>query len=73
MPRRTPIEQAIAKQTNRQARYSESQREKGLTQVAVWVPAGEADAFRRLGAILREWHEAGELATVERALKGDRS
>ena len=38
----------------RQARFREQQRERGLVQVLVWVPAERADELRQIAETMRE-------------------
>ncbi|WP_162792387.1 hypothetical protein [Novosphingobium sp. P6W] len=52
MPKRTPIEQAIAEQTDRRAVYVRRMREKGNRQIACWVPVSAAEEFKDLAGAL---------------------
>lgn len=52
MPKRTPIEQAIAEQTDRRAVYVRKMREKGNRQIACWVPTTFAEEFKDLAGAL---------------------
>ena len=52
MPRRTPLEVAIAQQTDRQAQYEQRKRKAGYTKACVWVPSERVDELK---ALARAW------------------
>lgn len=58
--RRTPLEAAIAAQTDRQAAYEKRQRDAGLTKTCVWVPIADADALKEAARIARQAQERQE-------------
>lgn len=59
MPRRTPLEVAIAQQTDRQAQYEKRKREAGLTKACVWVPS---ECVQQLKELARKWCDDKEAA-----------
>lgn len=63
MPRRTPLEVAIAQQTDRQAQYEKRKRQAGFTKTCVWVPD---DRVEELKAIARAWTAEKERQTPVR-------
>lgn len=60
MARRTPLEVAIARQTEKQARYEGKLRDAGLTKVCVWVPSHCSVELKELARQWREKHEEGQ-------------
>lgn len=52
MPRRTPLEVAIAQQTERQAQYEKRKRDAGFTKTCVWVPTERSAELKDLA---RSW------------------
>lgn len=52
--RRTPLEVAIAKQTEKNARYEAKRREAGLVRVSVWVPEGRKADLHELARQMRD-------------------
>lgn len=52
--KKTPLERAIAAQTNRKARYEQAQRDAGNMRVCVWVPEHLAPTFRRIAEEARQ-------------------
>ena len=58
MPRRTPLEVAIAQTTEKQAKYEKRLRGSGLTKCCVWVPTAEVAAFKEAAATARAAHPA---------------
>lgn len=73
MPRRTPLEVAIARQTEKQARYEGKLRELGLTKACMWSTPALADVLKLVARADRERAEgvprsiapADALAAVE--------
>jgi len=51
--RRTPLEAAIASQTDRKVRYEAKRRKTGEVRVAVWVPASKTEDLKAYAAKLR--------------------
>lgn len=62
MPRRTPLEVAIAQQTEKQGRYEAKLRAQGMTKVCLWVPIAHVDGFRTMAAMARDKHLAKDQA-----------
>lgn len=52
MPRRTPIERAIAQRGDRRLKYDQAQRDAGLVRASVWIPADARGDFLLLAKIL---------------------
>lgn len=65
MPRRTPLEVAIALQTDRQAQYEKRKRDAGFTKACVWVPV---ERVQELKDTARSWCDEKEAASDPPAL-----
>lgn len=68
MARRTPLEVAIARQTEKQARYEGKLRDAGLTKVCVWVPTDFAAELKEIARAKRE--ETEQAARLSASFKG---
>lgn len=45
---KTPLEQAIAEQTDRRARYDAKMRKAGFVRLSIWCPASAVDEVKAL-------------------------
>lgn len=54
MPRRTPLEVYIARETDRSVRYEQRKRDEGLTKACVWVPTHCVDALKDMA---QKWRD----------------
>lgn len=62
--KRTPIEQAIAEKTDRQARYMARKQKAGFVRVTMYMPAGDAPLIRGAVGRLCVDHEAERTDTA---------
>lgn len=77
MVRKTPLELAIAEQSDRRLRYDKRMRESGRTRMTLWSPDDSAADVRELARLLVEGVGAddlrGLLVTLRAEVKAKRS